>query len=186
MSKSIYLSFETERLFLKPMSKEDAPFLLELFNSPKWIKYIGDRNVRTVEEAATYIKLKMTPQLKKLGYSNYTVVRKIDHVKLGSCGLYDREGLEGVDLGFAFLPQYEKMGYAFESASKIKEVAFNNFNLKKLSAITTEENIDSQRLLEKLGFEYIKIINIPDDDEDLLFFEIKYESISSLLKKNIE
>ena len=168
-----YKSFETKRLLLKPMSKEDASFLLELLNSPKWIKYIGDRNVYTIKEAATYIKTKMTPQLKKLGFSNYTVIRKIDNAKVGSCGLYDREGLEGIDLGFAFLPQYEKMGFAFESANKLKDLAFNQFNLKKISAITTKENIDSQRLLEKLGLKYIKTINIQDDDEDLLLFETK-------------
>ena len=170
---STYQSFETERLLLKPMSKEDAPFLLELLNSPKWIKYVGDRNVHSIEEAASYIKIKMTPQLKRLGFSNYTVIRKTDHAKLGSCGLYDREGLEGVDIGFAFLPQYEKMGYAFESANKIKELAFSQFNLKQISAITTKENKDSQKLLKKLGLKYMKIINIPDDDEDLLLYELR-------------
>ena len=170
---SAYKSFETERLLLKPMSKEDAPFLLELFNSPKWIKYIGDRNVYTIKEAATYIKLKMTPQLKKLGFSNYTVIRKTDNAKVGSCGLYDREGLKGIDLGFAFLPQYEKMGYAFESANKLKDLAFNQFNLKHISAITTHENQDSQKLLEKLGLKYIKTINIQDDDEEVLLYELR-------------
>jgi RimJ/RimL family protein N-acetyltransferase len=144
---SAYKSFETERLLLKPMSKEDASFLLELLNLPKWIKYIGDRNVYTIKEAETYIKHKMTPQLKKLGFSSYTVIRKTDNAKVGSCGLYDREALEGIDLGFAFLPLYEKMGYAFESANKLKDLAFNQFNLKHISAITTSENKDSQKLL---------------------------------------
>jgi RimJ/RimL family protein N-acetyltransferase len=144
---SAYKSFETERLLLKPMSKEDASFLLELLNLPKRIKYIGDRNVYTIKEAETYIKHKMTPQLKKLGFSSYTVIRKTDNAKVGSCGLYDREALEGIDLGFAFLPLYEKMGYAFESANKLKDLAFNQFNLKHISAITTSENKDSQKLL---------------------------------------
>lgn len=144
---SAYKSFETERLLLKPMSKEDASFLLELLNLPKRIKYIGDRNVYTIKEAETYIKHKMTPQLKKLGSSSYTVIRKTDNAKVGSCGLYDREALEGIDLGFAFLPLYEKMGYAFESANKLKDLAFNQFNLKHISAITTSENKDSQKLL---------------------------------------
>ena len=144
---SAYKSFETERLLLKPMSKEDTSFLLELLNLPKRIKYIGDRNVYTIKEAETYIKHKMTPQLKKLGFSSYTVIRKTDNAKVGSCGLYDREALEGIDLGFAFLPLYEKMGYAFESANKLKDLAFNQFNLKHISAITTSENKDSQKLL---------------------------------------
>lgn len=81
---SAYKSFETERLLLKPMSKEDASFLLELQNLPKWIKYIADRNVYTIKEAETYIKHKMTLQLKKLGFSNYTVIRKTDNAKVGS------------------------------------------------------------------------------------------------------
>ena len=170
---STYKSFETERLLLKPMSIEDAPFLLELLNSPKWIEYVGDRNVHTIEEATNYINTKMKPQLKKLGFSKFTVIRKTDKVKLGSCGLYDRDGIEGVDIGFAFLPQYEKMGYAFESANKMKEVGFGQFGLKLISAITTKENIDSQKLLKKLGLKYIKIINIPDDNEDLLLYELR-------------
>ncbi|WP_348772853.1 GNAT family N-acetyltransferase [Aquimarina sp. MMG016] len=125
-----YQSFETERLLLKPTSEEDASFIVELFNTPKWIKNIGDRDVKSIDDAIEYIKSKMTPQLKKLGYSNYTVIRKSDGVKLGTCGLYDRDGLDGIDIGFAFLPQYEKKGYAFESASKILEVGINIFRIK--------------------------------------------------------
>lgn len=168
-----YESFETERLILKPMSKEDAPFLLELLNAPKWLKYIGDRNVHTIKDATEYIKVKITPQLKKLGYSNYTVIRKSDQIKIGSCGLYDREGIEGVDIGFAFLPQFEKNGYAYESANKMKTLAFDHFKLPQISAITTKENTDSQKLIEKLGLQFVKIINIPNDNEDLLLYQLK-------------
>lgn len=46
-----------------------------------------------------------------------TVIRKLDNVKIGTCGLYDREGIDGVDIGFAFLPEYEKKGFAFENAN---------------------------------------------------------------------
>ena len=78
--------FETERLILKPTSEEDAEFILELFNTPKWIKYVGDRNIKTVENAREYIKTKMLSQLEKLGYSNYTLIRKADNCKIGLCG----------------------------------------------------------------------------------------------------
>ncbi len=169
---SVYKSFKTERLFLKPTSEEDAPFLLELLNMPKWIKYIGDRNVKSVEAAKEYIRNKITPQLEKLGYANYTVIRKSDGVKVGSCGLYDREGMEGIDIGFAFLPQFEKQGYAFEAANKIKEVGISDFSIKQISAITTKDNFDSQKLLEKLGFQYIEDIKLPDDDAELLLYRL--------------
>lgn len=99
---SQYRIFETERLILKPTSEEDAAFIFELLNTPKWIKYIGDRNIKTIENARDYIEAKILPQLKRLGYSNYTLISKLDNCKIGTCGLYDRDGLIGVDIGFAF------------------------------------------------------------------------------------
>lgn len=161
----------TERLFLRPTNIEDSSFIFELMNTPKWIKNIGDRNIQSPLDAENYIKEKMIPQLEKLGYSNYTVIRKDDHVKLGSCGLYNREGIEGVDIGFAFLPQYEGKGYAYESANKLMALAFSEFNIKKVSGITIEENTASRKLLEKLGLKFSKIIRLPDDDVDLLLYE---------------
>ena len=149
-----YKSFETERLILKPTVDDDADFILELMNSPKWIVYIGDRNVKTREEARSYIRTKMLPQLQRLGYANYTVIRKSDQVKMGSCGLYDREGLEGIDIGFAFLPGYEKQGYATEAARRVIEYAFNDLQLKGLFAGHNPKNTASRHLLEKLGFQY--------------------------------
>ena len=171
-----YKSFETARLLMRPTSKEDAAFIFKLVNSPKWIKYIGDRNVESVEKAKEYIHKKMIPQLERLGYSNYTVIRKTDSQKIGTCGLYDREGLEGIDIGFAFLPEYEKKGYAFESSKKLKDVAFNQFGIEVLRAITTKNNISSQKLLEKLGLKFTKMVTLPNDEEELLLYELEKKS----------
>ena len=165
-------SYETERLILRPTQEEDAPFVLELLNSPKWLKYIGDRKVYTIADAVKYINEKMKPQQERLGYSNYTVIKKIDGAKMGSCGIYDREGLEGVDIGFAFLSDYERKGYAYEAAQKIMSVGFNEFNIKKIKAITTQENFSSQKLLEKLGLKFVELIKIQNDEEELMLYEI--------------
>ena len=169
MSKK-YRTFQTERLQMRPTTEKDAAFILQLVNTPKWRVYIGDRNVHTVKEAEAYIKVKMLPQLEKLGYGNYTVIRKSDGEKLGTCGLYDREGLEGIDIGFAFLPQFEKKGYAFESVNKLLEVAKKDFNLNKISAITTKENTASQKLLTKIGLTFKEKVKIPNDEEELLLY----------------
>jgi len=165
--------FETERLILKPTSEEDASFVLELLNTPNWIKYIGDRNVKSLEQATDYIKTRMLPQREMLGYSNYTLIRKEDNCKIGTCGLYDREGVEGIDIGFAFLPEYEGKGYGYESANKLMQVAFNEFGLTEISAITIKENISSQKLLEKLGLKLIGTTRIPGDDEELLLYRVR-------------
>ncbi len=168
-----YKTFVTERLIIRPTSEDDAEFILELLNTPKWIKYIGDRNVKTIENSKDYIKEKMIPQLERLGYGNYTLIRKEDNQKIGTCGLHDREGLEGIDIGYAFLPQYEKQGFAFEAANTLKEAAFNDFNIDVVNAITRKDNISSQNLLEKLGLKLSGTITLPNEDEELFFYKIE-------------
>jgi RimJ/RimL family protein N-acetyltransferase len=115
-----------------------------------------------------YVKTRIIPQFDRLGYGNYTVLRKADRAKIGACGLYDRAGVEGIDLGFAFLPEYEGQGYGFEAASKIKEAAFEIFRLDHLGAITVPDNHASRKLLEKLGFEFHKMIRLPHDETELM------------------
>jgi [ribosomal protein S5]-alanine N-acetyltransferase len=169
-----YPSFETERLLLQPSSLAYAPFVFELLNTPKWLANIGDRNVHSVADAEQYIEVKMLPQFERLGFGNYFVFRKADGVIMGSCGLYDRDGLEGVDIGFAFLPQYEGQGYGYECASKIMEVGVKDFGIKKISAITIPENIASQKLIEKLGLTFQKMVSLPGDDVALMLYTIEF------------
>lgn len=165
-------TFETERLLLRPTTLADAALFLDLLNTPKWLAYIGDRNVYSLTAAQDYIKERIYPQFERLGFGNYTVIRKEDGVKIGCCGLYDREGLEGVDIGFAFLPAYEQKGYGIESASLMSKLAFDTFGQTKISAITSQKNKGSQRLLEKLGFQFLKLIQLPNDTEELMYYEL--------------
>lgn len=167
-----YKVFETERLLLKPTSEDDAEFIFELMNTSKFLEYIGDRNVKTVDSAKEYIKNKMLPQQKTLGYSNFTLIKKSDNTKIGTCGLFDREGLEGIDIGFAFLPEYEKQGFAFESADKLKNIAFNEFGITTISAITSKDNIPSQKLLKKLGLKLTGTTKLPNEDKEILIYKI--------------
>lgn len=164
------LLYETERLYLRPTGKEDAAFIYELLNTPKWLQFIGNRNVNSVEEAEKYIEEKMLPQLKRLGFSNNTVVRKIDGAKIGTCGLYDRQGVEGLDIGFAFLPQYEKQGYGYEAASHLLKVAQEKLEIEKISGITSKNNLASQKLLQKLGLEFRREILLPGEDTTVFLY----------------
>lgn len=166
------LTFETERTLIRPTILEDASFLLDLMNSPKWHEFIGDRHVHSIAEAKKYIKERMLPQLQRLGYSNYTVIRKSDRVKIGTCGLYDRDQLEGVDIGFAFLPAFEKQGYAYESTFRLLQAAFDDFGLNEVFAITIDRNADSKKLLKKLGLIYKKTFHMSNDPEELLLYQI--------------
>ncbi len=164
-------SYETERLILKPAEVQDANFFLELYNMPSFIQYIGDRNLRTKEDAENYITSRFIPQIEKLGFGNYVVILKEDHTKIGAVGIFEREGLDVLDIGFSFLEKYEGKGYAYESANKLKEVAATDFGVHKISAITTKDNFSSQKLIERLGLKFQKMVTIPNDDAELMYYE---------------
>ena len=168
---------ETERLTMRPMSAEDAEFILELYNSPKFIEFIGDRNIKTREDAEKYITEKFLLQHEKLGFGNYLIIRKSDGCKVGSVGIFEREGLDVHDIGFSFLPEYEGKGFGFESASELLATAVEEFKLKNISAITTKTNFSSQKLIEKLGLKFQKMVKLPNDDEELLYYEMSTENI---------
>ena len=170
-------SIETERLLLKLVSVDDTAFIYELYNSPRFIEFIGDRNIRNKDDARDYIINRFLPQIERLGYGNYIIVRKDDGQKIGSVGIFERDGLDVNDIGFSFLPEFEGKGFGFEAASALMEIAFKEFGVKKLSAITTDANISSQKLIEKLGLRFQKTVQHPDDDVEVLYYEIEKDSL---------
>jgi len=170
-----FKSFETDRMIIRPTALEDAAFVLVLCNTPRWIQYIGDRDIKTEKDAQEYINTRMVPQLKRLGYSSYTLIRKKDQLKIGVCGLYDRDGLDGIDLGFALLPEFEGVGYAYEASKRIRDAAFNEFNIETLLAITTKDNVASQKLLGKLGLQLTSATSLPNNEEELLVYSVSRE-----------
>lgn len=172
----MYKEFETERLIIRPTLEQDAELIYHLMNTPKFIEYVGDRKINSIEDAEKYIRIKMLPQLLNLGYSCYSLIRKSDNLKIGTCGLYDRDGIDGIDIGFGLLPEYEGLGYAYESATRLKKAAFEEFELEEIKAITSKENISSQRLLEKLGLEKVGTTKLPNEEDELLLYRIQKKS----------
>lgn len=167
-------TYETERLILKPTDIEDSEFIFKIMNTPKYYKYIGDRNIRTLEDAENHIIQKIYPQYEKMGFGNYTVILKSDSSKIGFCGIYVRPNLETPDIGFAFFEEFEGKGYAYEAASLLKQLAKDEFGLKKLGGITVEYNHSSRKLLEKLGLEFQKKFFMEGDPEELLYYELEF------------
>jgi len=159
---------ETERLTLRWLDIKDAPFILELVNDPAWIQFIGNKGVRTLEDATNYIVNGPIDMYNKLGFGLYLVERKEDLTPLGMCGLIKRDSLEDVDIGFAFLEEFRSKGYGYESASAVIDYGVQNLGLKRIVAITTIDNIHSGKLLEKVGLKFEEIIS--DSGEDLKLF----------------
>ena len=165
----------TERLQIQPVSINDAEFILTLLNSKSWIQNIGNRNVHTIEEAQKYIESRMLPQLKEKGYGNNIVQLRSTGETIGTAGIYHRPGLGIPDIGFAFLEEYQGKGYGSESAYHVMNMGFRDYDIPAMSAITLPSNKASVRLLEKLGMKYVKMIHLPDDEEELMYYEITKE-----------
>ena len=142
---------QTERLVLRHLEEGDASFMYKLFNEPSWIKFIGDRNILTVEDALIHMKEKYISSYKENGFGLYLVEIKTSKIPIGVCGLIKRPALENVDIGFALLPEYTGYGYAFEAAEGCLTYGYEKLQLNKIVAITIPENARSIKLLEKLG-----------------------------------
>ena len=157
----------TARLVIRPFTPDDAPFILKLLNEPGWLRFIGDRGIRSVEDARAYIERVPMTSYEKNGFGLSLVALKETGVAAGMAGLIRRDGLEDVDVGFAFLEEHMGRGYAREAAEAVVAQGWSAFALPRIVAITTTDNTRSIRLLEALGFRFERVFRMPDDDEDL-------------------
>ena len=159
----------TERLELFEFVPTDAPFIHQLVNTPKWISFIGDRGVRTDDDAVRYIEERISTSYRRFGFGLYLVRLRESSTPVGMCGLVRREHLNDVDLGFAFLPEHEKSGYAAEAARAVLNYACNSLGLKRIVAITMKENERSIRLLRRLGLQFERMISSPGESDLMLY-----------------
>ncbi len=165
-------TLETERLRLRPMNARDAAFLREVLNEPAFIRNIGDRGVRTVEQAVIYLRERILAQYESYGFGMLLVELKESAQPVGICGLIKRDNLEDIDVGFSLLERFWSRGYAAEAATTVVNEAMGVRQLSRLVAIVAPHNAASVRLLEKLGFQLEKKIRLTPDDDDLLLFAI--------------
>lgn len=166
---------ETQRLIISKISSEDADFMLKLLNSPDWLQFIGDRKIKTIEQAIEYIHNHIFSSYSDLGFGFYKLQLKLNKEKIGICGLIKREYLEDIDIGFALLPDFYGKAYGLEAALTVMNKAEKKLKLKRLAAIVQPNNTKSINLLKKLGM--IKIKNIPDHldkDKELFYFVKKF------------
>jgi [ribosomal protein S5]-alanine N-acetyltransferase len=160
---------ETPRLVVRHAVVADAPFMYDLLNSPGWLQFIGNRNINTLDDALAYLEERVMPGYSTNGFGLNTVTL-IDGTPVGLCGLLKRDALPNPDIGFAFLPQYSGKGYGYESASAVLAHATNTLRIKKVLAITDQNNTNSIGLLQKLGFAFDKLVQMPGETVELNLF----------------
>lgn len=164
---------ETERLLLRHLDDGDAEFMLELLNDPAFIENIGDRKIRTLEGAGSYIQNGPVASYARHGFGLCLVQLKATGQPIGICGLIKRDQLQDVDIGYAFLPEFRSQGYATESALAVKEYARDVIDLERIVAIVDPRNADSIRVLEKLGMTFEKMVKLAADDIELKLFSVE-------------
>ena len=160
-------ALETDRMRLRRVTAGDSPFIMQLLNDPAWLRFIGDKGIRTDDDARDYIRKGPVAMYERVGFGLYLTEHKDDGEPMGLCGLIKRDALDDVDLGFAFLPRFRVSGYAFEAASAVLAHGKADFGLKRVVAITSPDNARSILLLDRLGFEFEKMVRLADDGEEL-------------------
>ena len=149
------------RLVLRELTAEDAAFILELLNDPSFIRFIGDKGARTLEDARQYIADGPRASYSHNGFGLYLVQIKETGQRIGMCGLVKRDVLTDVDIGFAFLPDYRLRGYALESSREVMHLARNVFGIRRVVAITSTDNHGSMSVLKKIGLRFDRTVTLP-------------------------
>ena len=161
---------ETERLALTQLANRDAEFIRGLLNEPSFLRYIGDRGVRTTDDACRYIQDGPVASYARYGFGLLRVGLKSDDTPIGICGVLKRDTLPEPDLGFSLLPAWWSKGYAYEAASAVMQHARGPLRLGRILAITSVDNDPSIKLLGKLGFRFERMIRLGEDAEELRLF----------------
>lgn len=169
---------ETERVQISPLQLTDAPFIFTLLNSPGWLRFIGDRGIRTLEDAGNFILNGPLKSYRENGFGLCLVSEKSSGEKIGLCGLLKRINLDHPDLGYAFLPEYNGKGYALEAANAMIRYAAETLQLKCLYAFTDPENLKSMAVLGKSGFQFLRPMPWPNS-ADLSLFVLKLPADAS-------
>ena len=161
---------ETPRLVLRRLELDDAPFVLRLLNEPSFIENIGDRGVRSIEDAQRYLREGPLAMYERFGFGLWHTARKADGAAAGMCGLLRRDNLPDVDIGYAYLPEFWGQGYAFEAAEATLSVAATRFGLRRVIGVVSEGNMGSIRVLEKLGMSFERMFPMNPGEPDVRLY----------------
>ncbi|MES2679039.1 MAG: GNAT family N-acetyltransferase [Bacteroidota bacterium] len=159
---------QTPRLQLREFNFSDAEFIIKLVNSDGWLKFIGDRNIKTSQQARDYLENGPMKSYRENGFGLWMVELNDSGIPIGMCGLIKRDNLDHPDIGFAFLQEFAGKGHGFEIAGAVMGHARKNLFLKTILAITVPNNVNSIKLIEKLGLKYVK--SFKSEHEDLLLY----------------
>ena len=152
------------------MEFEDAPLLVKLLNEPSFLENIGDRGVRSIEDAHRYLRDGPMAMYAKYGFGLWHASLKSDGTPIGMCGLLRRDTLPDVDIGYAYFPGHWGKGYAFEAAAATLRHGAEKFGLRRIIAVVSEGNAGSIRVLEKIGMSFERMHSMDPGRADVRLY----------------
>lgn len=167
---------ETERLRIRQLTEDDAAFALKLYTTEPFLRFVGDKQLQSEEDARKYLIDGPISMYQTHGVGLYMVELKGCLTPIGICGLIKRDSLEEIDIGYGFLPEYFNQGYGYESAQAVMNFGKNELNLQKIVAITTSDNTRCIKLLSRLGLSFVRNIEEPEDQPALRLYEVVFSS----------
>jgi [ribosomal protein S5]-alanine N-acetyltransferase len=173
----VFQPLTTDRLRLRELAAADARFVATLMNEPSFVEHIGDRGVRTADDARTYIASGPWTRYETYGFGLWLVERRDTGEPLGICGLLQRDALPHPDIGFAFHSAHRSNGYAFEAASRVMAFARDPLRSPRLLAIVKSSNAPSIRLLTKLGMGYERMVRLSPNASEIALYAVAFDTI---------
>jgi RimJ/RimL family protein N-acetyltransferase len=161
---------ETPRLRLRELKVDDAEFVFTLVNEPSFLSNIGDKGVRNLDDARQFILEGPWTRQEKRGYGQFLVELKESGVPIGICGLLYRDSLDVTDVGFALVPEYWRLGFAYEAADAVLNYGHSTLGIDRIVGLTSKENLASIRVLEKLGMKFERTVKMSDDDPGTVLY----------------
>ena len=177
-------TLQTERLRLRWLAPGDEDLLLAVWNDPAFIENVGDRGIRTIEQAGEALANGPLKLYAEHGYGPYRVALADSDEPIGLCGLFKREFLVDPDIGFGLLPNYRGKGFAYEAATVVLDHARHGLGLSRLTAIVSPRNTTSIGMIEKLGLRFESMVTIPEKDmltisgkdKELCLYSVEWDS----------
>jgi RimJ/RimL family protein N-acetyltransferase len=168
-------SIVTERLELRWFATADAALMLGVWNDPAFMRYVGDRGIRTLPEAEAALEAGILAMYREKGYGPYRVAIRERDEPIGICGLFKRDYLDDPDIGFGLLPEYCRSGYAYEASRAVLDDARDGLGLSRVTAIVSPENVASIGLIEKLGMHRVELLRPPGEDKEVLLYAVEFD-----------
>jgi len=168
-------TLQTKRLRLRWFAPGDAELLLAVWNDPAFVRNVGDRGIRTLEQAGDALASGPLKLYAEHGYGPYRVALADDDEPIGLCGLFKREYLDDPDIGFAVLPDFCGQGFAYEAAIAVMDHARHGLGLGRVTAIVSPGNTRSVALIEKLGLRFETMVTPPGEGKEICLYSVDWE-----------